>query len=111
FGANSLGGAINFVVPSGRDANPVAGSADMGSFGFRRMQASSGAAYGPFDYFVTGSWQVEDGYRNHSNGNLTRGFGNVGYQLSPNAETRFYFNGSTIEQRIPGAVTKSSALN
>jgi iron complex outermembrane receptor protein len=111
FGANSLGGAINFVVPSGRDANLVAASADRGSFDFRRMQASSGATYGPFDYFVTGSWQSEDGFRDHSNGNLMRGSGNVGYQFSPNVETRFYFNGNTIEQRIPGAVTKSSALN
>jgi len=111
FGANSLGGAINFVVPSGRDANVMAGSADMGSFGFRRMQASSGAAHGPFDYFVTGSSQAEDGFRHHSNGSLMRGFGNIGYQFSPNVETRFYFNGNTIEQRIPGAVTKSVALN
>ncbi len=110
WGANSLGGAINFVTPSGRDSSPLEGRVDGGSFGFRRTQASSGQAYGPFDYFVTGSWQVEDGYRNHSNGNLTRGFGNVGYQFSPNAETRFYFNGSTIEQRIPGAVTKATAL-
>jgi iron complex outermembrane receptor protein len=110
-GANSLGGAINFVVPSGRDANRVAGSADMGSFGFRRTQASSGAAYGPFDYFVTGSWQADDGFRDHSQGNLMRGSANVGYRFSPDVETRFYFNGNTIKQRIPGAVTKSSALN
>lgn len=111
FGANALGGAINFVTPSGRDANLAAGSADAGSFGFRRMQASSGAAYGPFDYFVTGSYQAEDGFRNHSNGNLMRGSANLGYRFSPDAETRFYFNGNTIEQRIPGAVTKYSALN
>jgi iron complex outermembrane receptor protein len=110
FGANSLGGAINFVTPSGRDASSFAASADAGSFGYRRMQASSGAAYGPFDYFVTGSWQEQDGFRDHSNGTLYRGFANLGYQFAPNVETRFYFNGNTIEQRIPGSVTKSSAL-
>lgn len=49
FGANSLGGAINFVTPSGRDARPFAFSSDVGSFGYRRVQASSGAASGPFD--------------------------------------------------------------
>lgn len=110
FGANSLGGAINFVVPSGRDASLIAGRTDAGSFGFRRVQASSGAAYGPFDYFVTGSYQAEDGFRDHSNGNLMRGSANIGYQFSPNAETRFYFNGNTIEQRIPGSVTRNAAL-
>lgn len=110
-GANSLGGAINFVTPSGRDAERIAGSLDGGSFGFHRAQASSGAAYGPFDYFVTGSWQADDGFRDHSNGTLIRGSGNVGYRLSPDVETRFYFNGNSIEQRIPGAVTKSTALS
>jgi iron complex outermembrane receptor protein len=111
FGANSLGGAINFVTPSGRDAQPFAMSADVGSFGYRRIQASSGAAVGPFDYFVTGSYQVQDGFRDHSNGNLMRGSANFGYKITPDVETRFYFNGNTIEQRIPGAVTKYTALN
>lgn len=111
FGANSLGGAINFVVPSGRDASPFVASQDIGSFGYRRIQSSSGAAYGPFDYFVTGSYQVQDGFRDHSNGELMRGSANFGYRISPNVETRFYFNGNTIEQRIPGSVTKASALN
>jgi iron complex outermembrane receptor protein len=110
FGANSLGGAINFVTPSGRNASPFAASSDIGSFGYRRIQSSSGGAYGPFDYFVTGSWQQQDGFRDHSNGELYRGFGNVGYQITPNVETRFYFNGNNIEQRIPGSVTKWSAL-
>ncbi|ARP98901.1 TonB-dependent receptor family protein [Pseudorhodoplanes sinuspersici] len=111
FGANALGGAINFVVPSGRDASPLAASQDIGAFGYRRIQASSGAAYGPFDYFVTGSYQMQDGYRDHSNGDLLRGSANFGYRISPNVETRFYFNGNNIEQRIPGSVTKASALN
>jgi iron complex outermembrane receptor protein len=34
FGANALGGAINFVTPSGRDLQGIGGSMDAGSFGF-----------------------------------------------------------------------------
>ena len=41
FGANSLGGAINFVTPTGRDASLLGASADIGSFGFHRLQSSS----------------------------------------------------------------------
>jgi iron complex outermembrane recepter protein len=110
FGANSLGGAINFVSPTGRDASLLAASADAGSFGFHRLQASSGGVSGPFDFFATGSWQEQDGFRNHSWGESTRASANLGYQLSPNAETRFYVNASDIMQRIPGSVTKSVAL-
>ncbi len=34
YGANSLGGAINFVTPTGRDASPFGARVDIGSFGF-----------------------------------------------------------------------------
>jgi iron complex outermembrane receptor protein len=60
YGANSLGGAINFVTPTGRDASLFGASADIGSFGFHRLQSSSGAVKGPFAFFVTGSWQESD---------------------------------------------------
>jgi len=68
YGANSLGGAINFVTPTGRDAAPFEGRLDIGSFGYRKAQASTGAAGGPWDYFLTASAQSVDGYRDHSDG-------------------------------------------
>ena len=111
YGANSLGGAINFVTPTGRDASLFGASADIGSFGFHRLQSSSGGVKGPFDFFVTGSWQEADGFRDHSWGESTRASANLGYQLSPNVETRFYFNANDIMQRIPGSVTRSVALS
>src|SRR5262249_59632559 len=37
FGANSLGGAINFVTPTGRTASPFEGRIDAGSFDFYRL--------------------------------------------------------------------------
>jgi iron complex outermembrane receptor protein len=110
YGANSLGGAINFVSPTGRDASRVAASADIGSFGFHRLQSSIAGANGPFDLFVTASWQEQDGYRDHSWGEATRASGNVGYRLSENVETRFFFGVSDIMQRIPGSVTRAQAL-
>jgi iron complex outermembrane receptor protein len=110
FGANALGGAINFVTPSGRDAPRFSGGVDLGSFGFQRYQASTAGVFGPADYFITGAFQQQDGFREHSWGHSTRGAANFGYQFSPNAETRFYFNANDIVQRIPGSVTRSIAL-
>jgi iron complex outermembrane receptor protein len=111
YGANSLGGAINFVMPTGRDARAFEGRVDAGSFGFWRGQASSGGAKGPFDYFITGSAWKEDGYREHSWGHAERLSTNLGYQLSPNFETRVYLNANEVRQRIPGEVTRDGALN
>ena len=110
FGANSLGGAINFVTATGRDPFPNGVSVDMGAFGFKRLQANAGGANGPWDGFVTAATQASDGFRDHSFGSSTRVSGNVGYQFSPDAETRFYFNANEVRQRIPGTVTKQSAL-
>jgi iron complex outermembrane recepter protein len=111
YGANSLGGVINFATPTGRDASLFGASADIGSFGFHRLQASTGGVNGPFDFFVTGSWQEQDGFRDHSWGDSTRASANLGYRLSPNVETRFYLNANDINQRIPGSVTKDVALS
>lgn len=64
YGAASLGGAINFVTPSGRDA-PFAGvSFDFGAFGFARTQANVAGANGPWDGFFTASAQKAEGFRN-----------------------------------------------
>ena len=45
-----------------------------------------------------------------ASGQATRVSGNVGYQFSPDFETRFYLNANEVRQRIPGTVTKTSAL-
>ena len=110
YGANSLGGAINFVTPTGRDASPFEARFDAGSFGFVRGQASTGGVSGPADWFVTGSAQREDGFREHSNGNIERLNANIGYQFSPDAETRFYVNANSWRQRLPGELDKTTAL-
>ena len=111
YGANSLGGAINFVTPTGYDAAQFDGRIDTGSFGYIRSQASTGGVSGPIDYFITGSAQREDGYRDHSRGDMERASANIGYQFSKNAETRFYLNANTWRNELPGEVTKDAALN
>ncbi len=111
FGANSLGGAINFVMPTGYDADAFGARVDVGSFGFHKLAASSGGVSGAADYFIAGTWQEQDGFRDHSDGESVRGAFNVGYRLTPDLETRFYVNANRIRQRIPGAVTKNEALS
>jgi iron complex outermembrane receptor protein len=110
YGSNALGGAINLVTPTGRDASPFDGRIDAGSFGYVKGQASTGGASGSFNYFATVSAQRIDGYRDHSDGDAVRGNFNVGYRISPDVETRFYVTGASTNQRIPGEVSKAQAL-
>ena len=111
YGANALGGAINLVTPTGRDASALAGRFDTGSFGYVKGQVSTGGVSGSLDYFATVSGQSIDGYREHSDGNALRGNINIGYRVSPDADTRFYAYATSTNQRIPGEVTKEQALN
>lgn len=111
YGANALGGAINLVTPTGRDASAFDGRIDVGSFGYVKGQASTGGVSGALDYFATVSAQQIDGYRDHSDGDAVRGNLNVGYRISSNIETRFYLTGASTNQRIPGEVSKAQALS
>lgn len=111
YGSNALGGAINLVTPTGRDASLLDARIDGGSFGYIKGQASTGGVSGDLDWFATVSAQSNDGYRDHSNGNAIRGNFNVGYRFSPKVETRFYVTAATTNQHIPGEVSKATALN
>jgi iron complex outermembrane receptor protein len=110
YGSNALGGAINLVAPTGRDASPFDARVDVGSFGYVKGQASTAGVSGPIDYFATVSAQRIDGYRDHSDGDQLRGNLNIGYRLSNQVETRFYVTAASTDQRIPGEVSKAQAL-
>lgn len=111
YGANSLGGAINFVIPTGYDSHLFGTRLDVGSFGFVKTTASSGKVVGPVDYFATIAYAEQDGFRDHSSGHSVRGALNVGYRLTENIETRFYLNANEIRQKIPGALRREEALS
>lgn len=109
-GANTLGGALNFVTPTGRDAAGGQVRLEAGSFGFARGQFAHGAARGPFDAWVSGVMSRQDGFRNHSAGDAGRLNVNTAWRWAENAETRVFFGYNAIHQEIPGSVTRSSAL-
>lgn len=110
YGANSLGGAVNFVIPTGYDSHLFGARLDVGSFGLVKSTASSGNVVGPVDYFATVTYAEQDGFREHSSGHSTRAALNVGYRLTEDVETRFYLNANEIRQKIPGALTRDEAL-
>lgn len=107
YGSSSLGGAINFVTPSGYDASKLVVRADGGSFNTRRVQLSSGQVIGNTDYFASVSRLQSDGFREFSEQKNTRFSGNIGHKLSDNLETRFYVTYGDINQQLPGNLTKA----
>lgn len=111
YGAATLGGAINFVTPTGYDYPRVLARAEYGSFDSHRLQVGSGAVLGNWDYFISPTWSKSNGYRDHSAFDNKRLNTNVGYRFGDSAETRFYFGYNYIDQEVASSVFKRAALN
>jgi iron complex outermembrane receptor protein len=107
YGATTLGGAINFVTPSGYDASLAQGRIEAGGFNYLRDQVSSGEVLGPVDYYISLSETRQKGFRNHSDQANKRLFSNLGIRLNDNAETRFYVNLTDSKSKLPGSITKA----
>lgn len=105
-GSATLGGALNFVTPTGYTADPLSLRLEAGSFGTRRAHMGSGKVVGDSDYFVSFSKQESDGFRDHSRQNNARFYGNVGHKINDRLETRFYLTHINANQELPGAITK-----
>ena len=103
FGLNTLGGALSVQTKSGHENPGTQLEAYGGSFGRRAFQAATGGAAGPFDYFFTGNYFDETGWRDLSPTRVYQGFGKVGWQNDKTdidlsytyADTDLYGDGAT----------------
>jgi outer membrane receptor protein involved in Fe transport len=80
FGLNTLGGAISIQTKSGRDDPGTEIEAYEGSFGRHSFEAQTGGLLGPFDYFLSGNYYDETGWRDFGSSRVWQGFGKAGWQ-------------------------------
>jgi iron complex outermembrane receptor protein len=106
YGSITLGGAINLVTVTGYEADPFYVRLEGGSFGYFRGQLTSGGFEGPVDYVASVMGRYRDGFREHSQENTERFFGDVGYKFSENLENRFYLTLDRTDRQFPGGLTK-----
>ncbi|MET1080592.1 MAG: TonB-dependent receptor [Pseudomonas sp.] len=107
YGAANLGGAINFVSPSGRTAAPFALRSEVGSFGYRRLFTGLAGALGDWDGYLSLSDSAQDGDRDHAEQANQRYFGNLGGRLNERLSTRFYLSHVETDSQIPGSLTQA----
>ena len=102
FGLNTLGGALSVQTKSGHDNPGTELEAYGGSFGRHSFQGQSGGDWGAFDYFVTGNYFDETGWRDISPTRVWQGFGKIGWQTDKTdldlsytyADTSLFGNGA-----------------
>ncbi len=108
FGGALLGGAINMVTPTGRDAgfeNRI--RVDGGSFGYMRENVAVARQSGDWDVYAAATNQRSQGWRGQSQQNIQFGALNIGRSFGEDREVRLLVNASNIKQEIPGALTRA----
>jgi iron complex outermembrane recepter protein len=110
FGSGTLGGAINGVTPTGRTARGIYLRGDVGSFDSYRGLVSAGVASDRVDAWGAVSADTSNGDRDHVKRRSFRFHGNVGMAFSDVVSSRLYVSFNSVNQEIPGALTRMQAL-
>lgn len=105
YGAATLGGAIDFVSPTGSDAPRTTLRAEAGAFGYLRTQAALAAAGERSDGYLSLSGFVQEGYRDHAEQETYRVFGNAGLRASETLALRGYLTHVDTRSALPGSLT------
>jgi iron complex outermembrane recepter protein len=103
YGANALAGVINITTKRGGRAPQATGEAVWGSYNHYRLRATVSGPVNDFDYYVSGTWDRESGYRDVSDGRVTSFTGKVGYR--PTESTDLSLTYGYINDRLEQAGT------
>jgi iron complex outermembrane receptor protein len=106
FGASTLGGAIDFVSRTGRDA-PETLRVEAGSFGYLRAFVAGGFATRGTDGYVAVTRTEQDGFRAHARQRNARVFGNLGWRHTDAVESRFYLTAVSTDSELPGSLLQA----
>jgi iron complex outermembrane receptor protein len=100
-----MGGAINFVTNTGEGESALKLHGNSGSYGLFKGQISSGGVHGAFDYYLSFSNTQMDGYRQHSEQDRNRLFGNFGWVLDDKTHVGLDIVYADVAEELPGALT------
>jgi len=113
YGANTIGGAINFVPRTGYTATTYQARIEAGSYATVIGQVSTGKVL-PFkmgnmevtgDYYISATGNRQDGFQDNSQQARQRLNANFGLQLGSHQEVRVYVLQANVSERIPGSLT------
>jgi iron complex outermembrane recepter protein len=106
FGANSIGGAVNFITKTGYDAAPFELWSEGGSWGFFKQHNATGQVYGPFDFYGGATVTGLEGYRQHSQQQRYRFNTSYGWDFGGGTTARFDLGFVRNQENLAGALTR-----
>lgn len=106
-GALALGGAIDYVSRSGLDSPGLELRYEAGRYGYQKRSLGYGGVAGEVDYYAAYTDSEYDGYQQHAAGQGRGAMANVGWQLGPDVQTRFFLRYRQTEHDTPGRLTRA----
>ncbi|MFZ7793008.1 TonB-dependent receptor family protein [Acinetobacter lwoffii] len=110
-GGLALGGTINYKSKTGADQDGSELKYEMGSHGYQKYQFSTGRKLDQMDYYLALTGTQFDGIQDHAEGDGKGLAFNLGYQISPDIETRFYARYRESKHLTPGRITQEQLKN
>jgi len=110
-GALALGGAVNYITRSGRDTPGLELHYEAGARGYQKRGISLGGVRDAVDYFLAYTDTKYDGYQQHAAGKGKGAVANIGWQLTPDLETRFFLRYRETDHETPGRLTRAQIRN
>jgi iron complex outermembrane receptor protein len=115
YGAATLGGAIDFVSATGLDSTPLEVRMEAGAHGYRRAYAAIAGVLDEerdaIDYTLSASSFDQDGFRKHARQSTQRVMGQLGWQVNPDLDIRFYLGAVHSRSELPGSLTLAQVMD
>ncbi|GEL64991.1 TonB-dependent receptor family protein [Kozakia baliensis] len=111
YGGLQLGGAINYVTPTGYTADHFQARAEAGSFNYNKQQISSGAVIGKSDYYISLTKSYRGGYQQQTAASSFGVNANYGYRFNDNVSTRLFFRYRQTQNGYPGYLTRDQIIS
>lgn len=105
-GATVLGGALNFVSPTGNSAPGTQLQVSGGSFGQVNLSGQTGYRSEGVDALIQGDFSRRDGYRVYNESQRSSVSGNVGVALTESIKTRFFIGYTDLSFDVAGPLTR-----
>ena len=110
YGDNAMAGVINIITKHG-DASYISdASIKTGSYNFWKRSMSVSEGEGLFTYYLHGSHESTDGYRDNSEYRASNYVGNFNLRWSPSTTARLRSSYLTNERALPGALDPNEIL-
>lgn len=106
YGANTIGGAIDFTTFTGRDAPTFGIRSEFGSFNYFKNSISGAFVSEPFDGYLGLTDTELRGYRAHSQQVRRRAYSNVASTFADGSSLRLDFIYANVKETLPGSLTR-----